>query len=191
MDDATFFATLAELEAWLEANHAQTAELWVGYYKKKSGRPGITYPESVDAALMFGWIDGIRKSIDGDRYKIRFTPRKPGSIWSEVNTRRMMELIEQEKVRPAGLAAFKRRDPKQTKLYSYEERNRPMAEEYERLLRENSPAWEFYQAQPESYRRAANWWVMSAKREETRLKRLATLIDDSANRRKIALYRRE
>jgi uncharacterized protein YdeI (YjbR/CyaY-like superfamily) len=189
--EPTFFPTPADFRAWLEANHATAGELLVGYYKVGSGRPSITWPESVDQALCFGWIDGIRRRIDDESYSIRFTPRRPGSTWSLVNVRRFEELRAAGLVTPAGLAAFETYDPAKTDAqYSYEVRSRGLDEAYEAELRANETAWDYWQAQPPHYRRGATHWVMSAKREETRQKRLATLIEDSAAGRWIALYRR-
>ena len=186
----TFFPTPANFRAWLAANHATESELLVGFYKKATGRPSITWPESVDQALCYGWIDGIRRRIDDESYSIRFTSRKRGSNWSLVNIKRALELIELELMEPAGLVAFDARDPAQAGEYSYENRPPGLTEAYEINLRANAAAWAYWEAQPAHYRRGAAHWVMSAKREETRQKRLATLIDDSEAGRWIALYRR-
>lgn len=182
-----FFETPAEFRAWLEANHATADELWVGYYRKGTGRPSMTWPESVDQALCFGWIDGIRRRIDDESYTNRFTPRRKGSNWSLVNTKRALELIEAGLMQPAGLAAFEAR---QSDGYSYESGPEGLAEPYESEFRRHPAAWEYWQAQAPHYRRGSAHWVMSAKREETREKRLATLIADSEAGRWIALYRR-
>ena len=188
--DPTFFATPADFRAWLEANHTTAGELLVGYYKVDSGRPSMTWPQSVDQALCFGWIDGIRRRIDDESYSIRFTPRRPGSNWSLVNVRRALELSEQGLMTPAGLAAFAAREAAKTQEYSYESRPDALPADYEAALRENSAAWGYWQAQPAHYRRGTVHWVMSAKREETRRKRLTTLVEDSAAGRWIALYQR-
>jgi len=189
--DIRFFPAPADFRAWLAANYATAAELWVGFYKKGSGRPSITWPESVDQALCFGWIDGVRKSLDVDSYTIRFTPRRAGSTWSEVNVRRAFELIAQGLMQPAGLAAFSARDEDKTAAqYSYEARRQPLDGAYETEFRADPAAWAYWEAQPAHYRHGAAHWVMSAKREETRRKRLATLIADSAAGHWIALYRR-
>ena len=181
-----FFPTPRELREWLEENHATARELWIGFYKKGSGRPSITWPEAVDEALRFGWIDGVRKGIDDESYTIRFTPRKPGSIWSAVNVRRAQELIAVGSMRPAGLAAFEARSPEKTAIYSYEQRHAAAVEpDQERQFRADEKAWDWFQAQPPSYRRAAIWWIVSAKREETRRSRLATLIEHSAQGRRV------
>src|SRR6266545_6262662 len=165
----TFFATPKDFRKWLEKHHADTSELWVGFYKKDSGRPSITWPESVDEALCVGWIDGLRKSIDAHSYMIRFTPRKPGSIWSAVNTRRAKDLIELGRMAAAGLRAFEGRDPKKTNLYSFEQRKAAALDPaFEKRFKANREAWTFFQSQPEGYRRIAIFWVTSAKQEETR-----------------------
>ncbi len=187
--DVQFFETPAQFRAWLEVNHATADELWVGFYKKGIGRPSITYPEAVDQALCFGWIDGIRRRIDDESYTNRFTPRRKGSKWSAVNTKRALELIEQGMMQTAGLAAFKARDPARTDDYSYEGRPEGLDEAYEAPFRDNAAAWTYWEAQPPYYRRGSAHWVMSAKREETRQRRLATLIDDSAAGRWIGVYR--
>jgi uncharacterized protein YdeI (YjbR/CyaY-like superfamily) len=189
--DPIFFDSPGAFYDWLAAHHDTAGELWVGYYKKATGRPSLTWPESVDQALCFGWIDGIRKRIDDERYTIRFTPRRPGSNWSEINIRRAGELIELGLMQPAGLAAFAARDEEKSRQYAYEARRQPLADEYEAQLRDNKAAWDFWEAQPPSYRQAATHWVMSAKREETRQKRLATLIADSEAGRRLAMLARE
>lgn len=181
-----FFATPEEFRVWLEENHATARELWVGYTKKGAGRPSITWPESVDEALCFGWIDGIRRSVDDTSYMNRFTPRRPGSNWSAVNIARVAELTAQGRMRPAGLAAFDRRRDETTAVYSYEQRHQAALEEAEeQQLRANPAAWQFFQARPPSYRQAAIRWVISAKKAETRQSRLARLIEDSAQGRTV------
>ena len=183
----TFFATPAEWRAWLEQHHATTPELLVGFHKKGSGKPSITWPESVDEALCFGWIDGVRKSIDDTSYTIRFTPRKRGSTWSAVNIKRVAELTEMGRMQPAGLRAFGERTEEKSAIYAYEQKDAAKLDEAsEQRFRANTKAWEFFQSQPAWYRRGAIWWVISSKREETRLKRLATLIEDSEHGRTIA-----
>lgn len=184
----TFFKTPSDLRKWFEANHASAAELWVGYYKKDSGKPSITWPQSVDEALCFGWIDGIRKSIDDLSYKIRFTPRKPRSIWSAVNIKRAQELLEQGLMQPSGLKAFAAREENRSGIYSYEQRSPELADQYAKKLKKDLAAWKFFQAQPPSYRKAANWYVLSAKKEETRLKRLDNLIEYSAQGQRIPQF---
>jgi uncharacterized protein YdeI (YjbR/CyaY-like superfamily) len=184
--DATFFKSAAEFRQWLEANHNRETELVVGFYKKDSGRQSITYPEAVDQALCFGWIDGVRRSIDEHAYSNRFTPRKARSVWSAVNMKHVARLTEQGLMHPAGLKAFNERDPKRQNQYSNEQQQIELPPEYEAQFRANAEAWAHFQSRPPSYRRTAIWWVISARQEATRLKRLATLIEDSAAGRKIA-----
>ena len=175
-----FFATAGELRDWLERNHATATELVVGFYKRGTGKRSITWQELVDEELCFGWIDGIRRRIDGVSYSNRITPRKQTSTWSAINIARARELIRLGRMHPAGLAAFERRTDERSAIYSYEQRKGARLDaEAERSFRANKQAWDFFEAQAPSYRRAAIWWVISAKREETRQKRLATLIDDS------------
>ncbi len=171
-----FFKTADAFRAWLEKNHARADELLVGLYKRGSGKPSMTWPESVDQALCFGWIDGVRKSIDEDGYTIRFTPRRPKSIWSKVNVRQVGELTERGLMRPAGLAAFAKRTPERTGIYAAEQSDVKMDEAFERTFRAGRRAWKFFEGQPPWYRRTATWWVINAKRETTRLRRLDTLI---------------
>ncbi|HEY3390569.1 MAG TPA: YdeI/OmpD-associated family protein [Prolixibacteraceae bacterium] len=175
----TYFVTQQDFRDWLERNYDKEDELWVGFYKVDSGKPSITWPQSVDQALCFGWIDGIRKSIDNESYCIRFSHRKPKSIWSEINIRKVEELTKQGLMFPAGLAAFEKRNEQKSAIYSYENRPEKLDNQNEELLRSNLKAWEFFQSQPPSYQRTAIYWVMSAKQETTRLKRLNDLIADS------------
>lgn len=176
----TFFRTPSAFREWLEKHHGQARELLVGYHKRDSGRPSITWPESVDEALCYGWIDGVRRSIDDVSYSIRFTPRRSGSIWSSVNIARARALIEQGRMQPGGLAAFQARRENKSGIYSYEQRPVELPEPYARLLKKRREAWDFFHAQPASYRRAVIWWIVSAKKEETRLKRLDKLAAHSA-----------
>ena len=175
----TFFRTPSQLREWLETYHTTTDELWIGYYKKDTGKPSITWPESVDQALCYGWIDGVRKRIDDISYTIRFTPRKSGSIWSSVNITRAQALIAQGHMQPAGLDAYQVRRENKSGIYSYEQRSVELPEPYNLMLKKNRVAWSFFQAQPPSHRKAVSWWIISAKREETRLKRLEKLIEYS------------
>lgn len=184
------FAATTELREWLASNHASADELWVGLYKKSSGRPSITWPELVDQLLCYGWIDGIRKTVDEESYTIRVTPRRPGSTWSAVNLRRVPELIDAGLMRPAGQAAYDARDPAKSGRYSFEREQAVLGAAYEREFRANAKAWAFFGSQPPSYRKAATWWVVSAKRESTRVRRLRTLIEDSENGERIAPLRR-
>ena len=184
--DPVFFATPAAFRNWLKRNHATCREQWIGFYRKASGRPSITWPESVDEALCFGWIDGVRRRHDEDSYTIRFTPRRPRSTWSAVNVRRVAELEAEGRMTAAGRAAFERRTADRTGIYSHERRGQVgLGEVYEAELRADQAAWAYFQAQPPWYRRAAAHWVTSAKREETRRRRLAQLIQDSAGGRPV------
>ncbi len=185
-----FFPTQKDFRQWLEEHHDKVDELWVGYYKKATGTPSITWPESVDEALCFGWIDGIRKSIDEASYKIRFTPRRPGSLWSAVNLKRVAELIELDLMRPAGTAVFEKRDVKKIERYSYERESVRINPGYEKKIKENPEAWAFFQKLPPSAKKATVWWLMSAKREETRLRRLDVLIQCSQEGQRIPSLRR-
>ena len=164
----------------------------MGLYKKNSGRASITWPEAVDGALCFGWIDGLRKSVDATSYKIRFTPRKPRSIWSAVNVKRATELSTMGSMHSAGLLAFQKREGKRSEIYSYEQRKvAKLPAAYEKEFRAHPTAWKFFRAQAPWYQRTAIWWVISAKKVETRLTRLATLIEDSEHQRTIrAMTRR-
>ena len=182
--EARFFASPEEWRAWLEEHHDAEREVLVGYWKRGTGRPSLTWAQSVDEALCFGWIDGVRRRIDDERYSIRFTPRTARSRWSRVNVERVAELTDAGRMRPAGRAAFEARTEEGT--YSYEQqRDAALDEARERRLREDAAAWEFFGAQPPSYRRAAIHWVMSAKRESTRDRRLAQLIECSAAGRSV------
>jgi uncharacterized protein YdeI (YjbR/CyaY-like superfamily) len=187
----TFFATPADFRQWLQEHHHTERELLMGFYKKGSGRPSITWPESVVEALCFGWIDGVRRSVDDESYTIRFTPRKRGSIWSAVNMRLVEELIRDGRMQPAGLAAWQARDPAKSAIYSFEQKEAArLAPEMEARFRENAQAWKFWEAQPPGYRKTATHYVVSAKREDTRARRLQTLIDDSAAGLRIGVLRR-
>jgi len=181
-----FFPSPAAWRAWLEEHHAKSQELWVGLYKRDSGRPSITWSEAVDGALCFGWIDGVRQSVDAISYKIRFTPRKPRSIWSAINVKRATELSTMGLMHPAGLTAFQKRDGKRSEIYSYEQRKTAkLPAAYEKEFRAQKTGWKFFQAQAPWYQRTSTWWVISAKKEETKLKRLASLIEHSEQQRTI------
>ncbi|HEX3462626.1 MAG TPA: YdeI/OmpD-associated family protein [Candidatus Elarobacter sp.] len=185
-----FFATQAAFRAWLEEHHETADELLVGFHKKASGKPSITWPQSVDEALCFGWIDGVRRTLDETSYTIRFTPRRERSVWSDINIRRAKELVEQGLMRPAGLRAFDKRDEAGA-AYSYQRRQAAELDaESEGAFRANAAAWAYFQSRPPWYRRTAIHWVVSAKKDETRRSRLATLIDDSAHERPIKPLRR-
>lgn len=158
-----FFKSPADFRKWLEQNHATVQEMWVGYYKKDSGKPSITWPESVGEALCFGWIDGLRKSIDAISYKIRFTPRRSRSIWSAVNIGRAQELIKAGRMQPAGLKEFEARTEDRSRVYTYEQKGQPLDEKYAQQLRANKQAWKFFQAQTPGYQKMMGWWIVSAK----------------------------
>jgi uncharacterized protein YdeI (YjbR/CyaY-like superfamily) len=186
-----FFASAAEFRAWLEEHHADEREVFVGFYKKATGRPSLTWTEAVREALCFGWIDGVRRSIDSDSYSNRFTPRRPRSNWSAINLKHVEELIREGRMHPAGLAAYEARAPARTGVYSYEQRHEAALEPaQEEQFRADEQAWQFFQAQPPSYRTTAIYWVVSARKPETRARRLATLIDDSRHGRRIGLLQR-
>lgn len=182
-----FFQTPAKFGAWLEKNHESATELWVGFYRKDSGKRSITWPESVDEALRFGWIDGIRKTVDDVSYVIRFTPRKPTSVWSRVNIAKVEALIAANRMAPAGLAAYARRTPERSGIYSFEREHATFDAECERAFRRNKVAWKFFEAQPPGYRRLATFYVTSAKKQETRARRLAALIECSAKGQRIGM----
>lgn len=184
MEKVEFFRTPREFRQWLMTNHAKAQELWVGFYKVDSGRQSITWKESVDQALCFGWIDGVRKSIDSESYKIRFTPRGPKSNWSKVNVKRYGELLELGLIHSAGTEAYeatssKRRD------YSYEQEKRELTPEFVRRLKKNKKAWEYFSGEAKWYQRTACFWVMCAKKEETQRRRLEQLIADCEKGRRI------
>jgi uncharacterized protein YdeI (YjbR/CyaY-like superfamily) len=182
----TFFPTPSDFRTWLEAHHDKLGELLVGFHKKDSGKPSITWPESVEVALCFGWIDGVRKSIDETSYTIRFTPRKPTSTWSSININLVGELTKKGLMHSAGLKALAARSTKKSGIYSYEQRkNARFTREQEKQFRANKTAWEFFRSQAPWYQRVCTYWVTTAKREETKLKRLSELISHSQNRRKI------
>lgn len=172
-----FFKTQAEFRKWLEANHDKRAELWLGLRKKASGLPSVTYKEAVDEALCFGWIDGLKKSIDEKSYKIRLSPRRPQSIWSQINLKRAAELKQLGLMKQPGLRAFIDRDPRNSGRYSFENAPREFSRGYQQRFKQNKQAWEFFQTLPPYSKRTAVFWITSAKKEETRLRRLQTLIE--------------
>ncbi len=176
-----YFGSAAAFRSWLESNAGTAAELVVGFYKKGSRKPSITWPESVDEALCFGWIDGLRRRVDEVSYAIRFTPRKQSSVWSSINIERARVLIEEGRMTGTGLAAFAARRANRSGVYSYEQRPDGLVEPYAQMLAEVPAASEFFEAQTPSYRRAATWWVISAKKEQTRLQRAQRLIELSRN----------
>jgi uncharacterized protein YdeI (YjbR/CyaY-like superfamily) len=174
-----FFAKPADFRKWLENNHATANELYVGFYKVGSGHESITWPQSVDEALCFGWIDGVRKNIDKNSYYIRFTPRKPGSIWSGINIKKIEELTNAGLMKPAGLDAYNNRKESKSKIYSYEVEPVALNKGYEKQFRANKKAWAFFKAQPEWYKKVAIHRIMRAKQVPTQLRRLDQLIKDS------------
>jgi len=180
------FRDPAEFRAWLERNHNRVSELWVGIYNQRASKSSITYREALDEALCFGWIDGVRKSVDETTYKVRFTPRKPRSYWSTVNIKRFGELKKLGRIKPTGLAAFEDRSRESGK-YSFENRSGELDPALEGQFKANKKAWEVFSAQAPWYRRTSIFWVMSAKKEETRSKRLDTLIRDSENGRRLGM----
>jgi len=186
--EPVYFPSALEFRRWLEANADRETELLVGFHKLGTGRAGLTWPQSVDEALCVGWIDGIRRRVDEDRYTIRFTPRKKASTWSQVNIRRVQELTSQGRMKPAGLAAFALRQAGGAALYSYEQRPVELPEPYARVLARSRKAARFFETQPASYRRTAIWWVVSARQEATRLRRLRQLIEDSARGERIPQF---
>jgi uncharacterized protein YdeI (YjbR/CyaY-like superfamily) len=184
--EPTFFATPEAFCKWLTKHHATHSELLVGFHKVDSGRPSISWPQSVDEALCVGWIDGVRRRIDEHSYSIRFTPRRATSIWSAINIARVKELSAQGRMLPAGLKAFEARQERKSGIYAYEQRPEDLPPEYEKLFKKHKAAWTFYQGMAPWYRRNTCWHVISAKTEATRLKRLNQLIDDCANGRTVA-----
>lgn len=176
-----FFKTQNDFRKWLDKNHASSKELMIGFYRKSSGRGGLTYPEAVEEALCFGWIDSIRKGVDESVYTNRFTPRKPASIWSNVNIKHVERLTKLKLMHPAGITAFNKRTENKSGIYSFEQKDIKLPAAYERKLKANKKAWQFYKSQAPWYKRTSSYWVISAKQEVTRLKRLQMLIDDSEN----------
>jgi uncharacterized protein YdeI (YjbR/CyaY-like superfamily) len=174
-----FFTEPKQFRQWLERNHDRATELLVGFHKKSSEKKSITYAEALDEALCFGWIDGVRKSFNETSYTIRFTPRKPRSIWSNVNVRHVERLTKAGRMHPAGTTVYAQRDPKRTGIYSFENRPRELSPEFEKIFRQNKAAWKFFQEQPPGYKRLMVFRTMSAKKEETRLRRLQQLIESS------------
>ena len=178
---AIYFASPAEFRAWLEQHHERETEVWVGYWKRATGKPSLSWSQAVDEALCFGWIDGVLRRVDGERHMQRFTPRKQASNWSAVNVAKVEQLRAEGRMRPAGEAAFARRRDDKTGVYSHEQREHPeLAPAEQARFEADAAAWAYFSARTKSYRRQATWWVISAKRPETRERRLSTLIADSA-----------
>ena len=188
--EAHFFANADEFRNWLELNHGNEKELWVGYFKKHTGIPSMTWSESVDQALCFGWIDGIRKSIDEQRYRIRFTPRRVNSNWSNVNLKKMEVLMKADLVKPAGMAIFQKRNQNKIQQYTYEQENLELDKAYLLQIKSHPEAWAFFENLAPSYKKASIKWIMSAKRKETQLRRLGILIESSNQSLKIPPLRR-
>jgi uncharacterized protein YdeI (YjbR/CyaY-like superfamily) len=185
---ARFFNSPRAFRVWLERNHAKAGELVVGFHKRHTGKPSLTWPESVDEALCFGWIDGVRHRLDEDRYTIRFTPRKATSIWSAVNTKRVAVLTKEGRMRAAGLKAFRTRDKKKSRIYSYERDAATMPEEFLDRIRSNARAWVYWEGRPPGFKKQVTHWVTSAKQEATRVRRLESLIASSAQGKKPSPY---
>jgi uncharacterized protein YdeI (YjbR/CyaY-like superfamily) len=187
VSDITYFRSAAEFRRWLEKNHDTAKEVWIGFYKKDSGKTGISYQEALDQALCFGWIDGVRKKVDEISYTNRFSPRTTRSAWSLINIRRVGELTKTGLMAEPGLKVFEDRDRKRSGIYSFENRPQSLPPKLEKLFTADKKAWAFFTAQPPGYRRIATWFVMSAKKDETRLKRLERLMDDSRNQRRLGI----
>jgi uncharacterized protein YdeI (YjbR/CyaY-like superfamily) len=186
--DVVFFTTTADLRAWFEANHESATELWVGYHRKRTGRPSVSWQDVVDQELCFGWIDSVRYSLGDDMSAQRITPRRKSSVWSAINIRRFREMERLGLVHPSGRAAFDRRDDARSRIYSYENQSRGFDAATESEFRKHASAWKFFEAQPPSYRRTAGHWVMSAKRDETRRRRLERLIASSRAGERLAPF---
>lgn len=180
-EDVIFFEAPAQLRAWFEANHETATELWLGYHRKRTGKPSVTWQDVVDQELCFGWIDSVRYSLGEDRSAQRITPRRKASIWSAVNIRRFQELEGAGLVHPAGRAAFAKRDEARSRVYSYENRPQGLDEASEKEFRMHRTAWRFFDAQAPSYKRTAAYWILSARQEQTRKRRLTLLIEHSQN----------
>ena len=182
-----FFTTPAEFRKWLEQNHDTASELLIGFHKKSSERKSITYPEALDEALCFGWIDGVRKKLNETSYVQRFTPRKARSIWSNINVNHVERLKKEGRMHASGIAAYELRDPKRTGVYAFENKPRQLSAAYEKRFRANKKAWDFFQKQPEYYKRLLIFRIMSAKKEETQIRRLDQTIDVSAKGQRLGL----
>jgi len=180
-----YFKSASEFRRWLEVNHGRRYELWVGFYKKDSGKGGLTYAEAVDEALCFGWIDGLKKRVDELSYTHRFSPRKRRSNWSRINILHAERLKNAGRMTPAGLEAYAAREPERSGVYSFENAPRKLAAADEKQFQADKTAWEFFQQQPPGYQRLAIWWVVSAKKPETRARRLGQLIAESRNARRL------
>lgn len=182
-----YFKSAADFRTWLEANHNTVTELWLGIYKKDSGKVSVTYAEALDEALCFGWIDGVRKRVDESSFTQRFTPRKPTSVWSLINIGHVKRLTKAGRMMPAGLKAFAARTAAKSGVYSFENRPRELSPQLQRQFKSDRAAWKFFEQQPPGYQRLMTFWVMSAKRDETRARRLAQLISDSKQGRRVGV----
>jgi len=182
-----YFRSPAEFRTWLGKNHDKASELWLGFYKKTAARKGITYAEALEEALCFGWIDGVRKTVDESSYTNRFSPRTPKSIWSRVNIEHVRRLLEQGRMAPPGLAAYEARTEDRMDRYSYEQSGGSLPAPLEKQFRANRKAWTFFEAQPPGYQRTMKWWIITAKKDETRQRRLAQLIQESARGARIGV----
>lgn len=185
MENIIFFKSQHELRNWFGKNHETAKELFVGYYKVHTKKKSITWSESVDEAICFGWIDGIRKRIDDDSYQIRFTPRNPKSIWSDVNIKKIKKLKKLGLVKQKGLEAFSKKIEEKSKIYSYERKNIKLSKEFEEEIKKNKLAWDYFSKLAQSYKKASVHWIMSAKRLETQKKRLQILIESSEQNQKV------
>ncbi len=185
MTDTLFFATAIEFRQWLAQHHDKLTEQWIGFYKKATKKPSMTWSESVDQALCYGWIDGLRKKIDEESYKIRFTPRRRDSMWSAVNLKKMKVLIAEDLMEAPGLAIYEKRDPRKEQTYSYEQKASALPQEYLQKIQANETAWQFFNNAAPSYQKQMIYWVTSAKQETTQLRRLEKLIAHSARGEKV------
>lgn len=182
---ATFFANELEFRAWLEAHHSSETELIVGYYKVGSKKPSMSWSQSVDQALCFGWIDGVRRTIDDESYCIRFTPRRKNSIWSSINIQKMEVLIAQGLMRPEGLNAYAFRTEEKSSIYSHEKAPEKFSPEFLALFQENAPAWTYFSTQAASYQKVMVHWIMTAKQSKTQMTRLLKTIETSAQGKRV------
>jgi uncharacterized protein YdeI (YjbR/CyaY-like superfamily) len=180
-----FFPTQYDFRRWLEENHEKETELVVGFYKVDSGKASMTWSEAVDQALCFGWIDGVRRKVDGESYSNRFTPRRANSNWSAVNIKKVEELTAKGLMKPAGIAAFEKRKEEKSAIYAYENERKQFSEEFEKQFKANEKAWNFFEKQANWYKKQMTGWVMTAKQEATRVRRLEKLISESENEKRL------
>jgi len=184
---AVHFGSAKEFRAWLAKNHGSVTELFISFYKKHTGKGGATYDQAVEEALCYGWIDGVKKRVDDERFTHRFTPRKAKSTWSRINVERALQLIKSKRMAAPGLRAFEAREENRTGIYTYEQERPGLSPQDKKRFMANRKAWEFFKRQPPGYQRLVGFWVSSAKREETRLRRLAILMDDSEKGRRLGM----